>query len=347
MGLNPNMLFAPDMERSESATSGVSIKSTSSVRRRAREALERTVINGRASIAPKPNASPGGRSSGKHGKVALSKSKYRRPVHPKVVCTLCNDHPEGFRGEHELRRHVNAKHKVTVTKYVCRDAGSESNVEILYPLSKCKACSSGKQYGAYYNAAAHLRRTHFKPKPTRGKGKARSEDKRGGKGGGDWPAMCDLKPWFAEVQVEVDQSGGPILESGRNEDVLAEIEESPHEIDPVMLFNQSNGGMGQLNFGEGSFGMSVGQSFSSALSPGLNLGESLMAAAPYDPSSFNYSGYPDVPNAAEYAVADGMYGSDTQTAFTPSDCEDLSHIASDVDLNINIDTDNDHGMIDY
>ena len=60
-----------------------------------------------------------------------------------------------------------------------------------------------KEYGAYYNAAAHLRRAHFKPKTPKGrsKGLKEAEEKRGGKGGGDWPSMAELKPWMKEVEV--------------------------------------------------------------------------------------------------------------------------------------------------
>jgi hypothetical protein len=51
---------------------------------------------------------------------------------------------------------------------------------------------------AYYNAAAHLRRAHFKPKNRR---KDKDGESRGGKGGGDWPPMAELKYWMKEVKV--------------------------------------------------------------------------------------------------------------------------------------------------
>lgn len=75
------------------------------------------------------------------------------------------------------------------------------------PFSKCKACLQQKEYGAYYNAAAHLRRTHFRPKlPSKSK-IGGGEAKGGGKGGRDWPPMCTLKWWLKEV--EVDNSSRP------------------------------------------------------------------------------------------------------------------------------------------
>ncbi|KAH7145669.1 hypothetical protein B0J13DRAFT_622391 [Dactylonectria estremocensis] len=204
-----------NMERSISNTSCTSVRSNAStLERRAKDARERILQQASTTtIAPRPeeplvssSVSPMGTK--RDSKVAVHKSNYQRPKHPKVFCDQCQDHPEGFRGEHELRRHVNAKHEGVVKKFICRDpadAGLVSNVEAINPLSKCKACVGGKQYGAYYNAAAHLRRTHFKPKTPRGKNKNNvNDERRGGKGGGDWPAMADLKLWFEEKMVKVD-----------------------------------------------------------------------------------------------------------------------------------------------
>ncbi|KAH7165420.1 hypothetical protein EDB81DRAFT_252713 [Dactylonectria macrodidyma] len=213
--LLPSPSTSTDMERSISNTSCTSVKSTAStLERRAKDARERILQQGKSTtIAPRPeepratsSASPVGPK--RDTKVAVHKSNYQRPKHPKVYCEQCQDHPEGFRGEHELRRHVNAKHEGVVKKFICRDpadVGLVSNVQAINPLSKCKACIGGKQYGAYYNAAAHLRRTHFKPKTPRGKNKNNaSDERRGGKGGGDWPPMADLKLWFEEKMVKVD-----------------------------------------------------------------------------------------------------------------------------------------------
>lgn len=211
------------MERSDSC------KSTASLKLRAKEALVRQNVNAAKSrhLQPKPaadatkkEASEPVNAKGKDGKAVITKAKYERPKHPKVQCNLCNENPEGFRGEHELRRHTEAKHKPTVKKWICRDpglAGIQHAETATKPLSDCKHCSSRKLYGAYYNAAAHLRRTHFRVKPTR-KGlsskngpKASSsslsaEEKRGGKGGGDWPPMSELKLWMMEVTVPLDQA---------------------------------------------------------------------------------------------------------------------------------------------
>jgi len=139
--------------------------------------------------------------------IAISRPTYQRPKHDRVFCKKCDDHPDGFRGEHELRRHQDRQHKPKVKKWVCIepvDGVSPHHPKPVIPLSRCKACSQqNKKYGAYYNAAAHLRRAHFKPK-AKGRGKtAKVEEKgekRGGKAGGDWPSMQELKAWMKEIE---------------------------------------------------------------------------------------------------------------------------------------------------
>jgi hypothetical protein len=79
------------------------------------------------------------------------------------------------------------------------------------PLSQCKACSKQqKKYGAYYNAAAHLRRAHFNPKSKAGNSKSKtlSDERVGGKGGGDWPPMNELKLWMKEVEEPYEPLSG-------------------------------------------------------------------------------------------------------------------------------------------
>lgn len=117
------------------------------------------------------------------------RGKYRRPIR-RVYCTSCNDCPEGFRGEHELRRHMHARHSALIKRWVCKEpdhASSPDAPRLLVPLSSCKACLMRKPYGAYYNAAAHLRRAHFNPQ------------KSGVSGNSDWPSMAFLKDWMQEL----------------------------------------------------------------------------------------------------------------------------------------------------
>ncbi|KAK4150797.1 hypothetical protein C8A00DRAFT_45878 [Chaetomidium leptoderma] len=281
-GLSPHDLSGPilaqhlSMERSISKDS---IKSNSSLKYRAKESLARQNYAATRQLQPKPAAGALSQetpdsvtNSAKDGKAAISKAQYQRPKHPKVMCSQCNEQPEGFRGEHELRRHTEAKHKSMVRKWICRDPDLDAipHAETaVKPLKDCKQCSQSKQYGAYYNAAAHLRRTHFKVKPRKGAAGSKNgqssivdeeKEKRGGKGGGDWPPMSELKLWMVEVTVPMDQDGA-LCPDG------AEIEADDHEDDfPDSQYHSQTGI--SMPMGPGGFDMTtfagVGQGFSQA-----------------------------------------------------------------------------------
>lgn len=125
----------------------------------------------------------------------LSKTPYVRPQHPKIMCQHCNERPDGFRGTHELDRHIARAHAVVRKGYICVAPSFQKHF-----LDSCKHCRNRKVYGAYYNAAAHLRRAHFHPRKRGRKGK--NDEKRGGIGGGDHPAMDWLKQhWIQELEV--------------------------------------------------------------------------------------------------------------------------------------------------
>lgn len=207
------------MARTVSASSA---KSTQSQRQqRHNEALKSHIAHAEMQpLAPKPKtdnsnaiASQSDAKTGVDGKVAMPRtSGYQRPKRPKISCDQCDENPDGFRGEHELRRHKDLKHSKEFKRFVCRtpsQLGAESDLQPIYPLDKCKHCTSNKEYGQYYNAAAHLRRAHFTKKPPRqsrsknahANGNDEPNEKRGGKGGGDWPPMSELKAkWMEEIK---------------------------------------------------------------------------------------------------------------------------------------------------
>lgn len=208
------------MARTISASSA---KSTQSQRQqRHNEALKSHIAHAEMQpLAPKPKADNNNPASssrsdakaGVDGKVAMPRtSGYQRPKRPKISCDQCDENPDGFRGEHELRRHKDLKHSKEFKRFVCRtpsQLGAESDLQPIYPLDKCKHCTSNKEYGQYYNAAAHLRRAHFTKKPPRqsrsknahANGNDEPNEKRGGKGGGDWPPMSELKAkWMEEIK---------------------------------------------------------------------------------------------------------------------------------------------------
>lgn len=153
------------------------------------------------------------------------RTSYQRPPLRRVFCPKCHEYPEGFRGEHELRRHNDAKHAALVKRWVCTEPPNQGPdaPQPVVPLVKCKACVTQKRYGAYYNAAAHLRRAHFNPH-------------RGGKASGDWPPMTILKDWMREVRQSIDVNENEDS-SGDEDNDIRMVEE--YSLPPQPLFPEA------------------------------------------------------------------------------------------------------------
>ena len=137
-------------------------------------------------------------------RVPIPKNADKRRPPVKIKCPDCDEHPHGFRGEHELQRHRQRVHAPRRKVYICVDADNNGK-----PLANCSSCQSGKQYNAYYNAAAHLRRKHFESSKRRKTKALKSVDPRDGKDvsyGG--PSMEVLKKYMREIEVDAD--GSPV-----------------------------------------------------------------------------------------------------------------------------------------
>ncbi|KAF2724947.1 hypothetical protein K431DRAFT_309623 [Polychaeton citri CBS 116435] len=222
---------------SQSSTSSTSSSgSVSSSEHKTTQRMRKHIENSRKSILPK--CSMDGPVSGPHDcdlevkdkrsqhlpaaqrKQAISKQAYSRPKHDKLSCQFCEEYPDGFRGEHELRRHQDRAHAERRKVWICVQPRDETDIWPAKLLDACKYCKNGKQYNVYYNAAAHLRRAHFNPRKRGRKARGEERESRAGKTGGDWPRIDWLKQhgWLKEIEVR-----GPVGSSTTSEAVDSDL----------------------------------------------------------------------------------------------------------------------------
>ncbi|KAK4545652.1 hypothetical protein LTR36_002605 [Oleoguttula mirabilis] len=235
---------AQDMQRTDSEQSTSSMSSTSSADIKASERRRKHIDNARQSIAPKslpdgPKSISDRKFDSKtrplkpqdpafRRKEAISKTSYVRPQHPKLYCTLCQEYPCGFRGEHELRRHYDRAHAESRKVWICVEptTASKEGWWPAKPLGICKQCKQQKHYNVYYNAAAHLRRAHFCPRKRGRKARGEERESRAGKAGGDWPPIEWLKAngWLKEIEVTSAQFfAGAVVPSQLETDMLDDM----------------------------------------------------------------------------------------------------------------------------
>ncbi|KAG6074467.1 hypothetical protein E4U15_006123 [Claviceps sp. LM218 group G6] len=127
---------------------------------------------------------------------------------PRLFCPDCANNPNGFRGNHELARHRKAKHQACVKRFVCRDpteAGLESKLSVIQPLSGCKNCAMGKEYKRDDNAAAHLLNGHFKNKPLPPRNRNSVKEPGGGRNQKPMIGLNDMRPWIMEFTVNLGE----------------------------------------------------------------------------------------------------------------------------------------------
>ena len=272
----PPPALEPHTQMTRDASSISDISSTSRVSRRSQEQIAQAAAR---PIAPKDiaespitkqSSSPVSGSqnmlrqrSAPEPKRQIPKLQYSRHTKEKLKCERCNKNPDGYRGSHELHRHMALDHNYSRTAWVCIDISSNGF------LSGCAACESKKPYGQDYNAAAHLRRFHFHPKSEVRRTNVDPEERRGGKGGGKDPPMSECRRWMEKIQVPgkdfttlADSADNDAADDAAEDDEASKEEqgEQDEDVEDVILPENIEKNDDALQTGIGAVGQQISAS---------------------------------------------------------------------------------------
>ena len=170
-------------------------------RERQEQALRRSVEHARRhALAPSPSTSSAtSPKSEKDDYLRAKKVSKVRKREEKIKCHICTTE---LSGDHEFDRHFKLVHQDEGWRWQVIDPFEKGLIPehpVLFEISQCKNCQSGKLYGINYNAAAHIRRVHFKNTPSINGGS------KGGSSGGAWPEIRYLEYYYMKmVHVQVN-----------------------------------------------------------------------------------------------------------------------------------------------
>ena len=223
-------------------------------------------------------------------KAEIPRTTRQQPQRKNTFCSLCRDHPQGFHGDHELRRHIERHHTTYRKVWICKDKKALDGPRPAVPLAACKACRNYKTYGANYNAAAHLRRAHFYPCKNKRGGRGKISEGRGGMGGGEEPPMDELKNWMYE-KVEVNVTG---MQGSAPEVSHIDIDMMPsyNQFDEAMPYTNLPFNIPQepaqaFDWDNAQFGADlVSESYNFMTSTGGVVDQTFVLASQHQPSSF-------------------------------------------------------------
>ncbi|KAL8966465.1 MAG: hypothetical protein Q9183_003365 [Haloplaca sp. 2 TL-2023] len=136
--------------------------------------------------------------SGGSGEASSSKpSNGRETARPRFMCPHCNDNPDGFTMQHNLKLHIAKYHLEKRRVWCCRENSQAG--EIIPRFKSCVLCAGGKKWFECASAATHLRKFHFNNSDT-GKGKLNNAKNVRIRSNGGWPPMDYLKQFLEESE---------------------------------------------------------------------------------------------------------------------------------------------------